>query len=96
MVSKRIFTIIHPHCSLCLTDRNVVEAVELINQWPHNCNINSQILQLGEAQVVLNDADDIATDTVNVGIHGQMAMGVCHAAIQGLTVVWPASTEPTQ
>jgi len=58
-----------------LTNRNIILLIKLINQRPHNRDIDAHVSQLVQTEVVLHNRDDVATDAVDVGVDGQMGVG---------------------
>lgn len=72
---------------LVLTDGDVTQAVELVNQGSHNGDIDPQILQLFETQVILNNANNITAYTVDVGVHGQMAVRIRHTTVDSIGIL---------
>jgi len=78
-----------------VTDRDIVHLIELVDQRPHDRDVDAHIAQLLEGEVVLHDGDDVSPYAVDVGIDGQVRVRVASAREQrlalGLMVESPSS-----
>lgn len=67
-----------------LTNRYVVKLIKLVDQWADNGHVNSHIRELGQTQVILDDADNITSDAMDVSVDRQMGVRVGPAAVEGI------------
>lgn len=81
---------------MCLTDRNIPQLIKLIHKRPDDRHVNLDIPQLLQRQIVLHHAHNVATDAVNVGVHGQFAVRIRPAAEDVLAIVRALSGEPAE
>ena len=65
-----------------LTNRDVVQFIQLINYGSHNSDIDTDVCQLCLAEVVFYDRDDVSADPVDICINRQVTMGVGDTAIE--------------
>lgn len=81
---------------LLLTNGNVLEPVESVNEGPDNSDVDPHIGELAEAEVVLHDADNVAPDAVYGGVDGEVAVGVGPAAVYGVAALAMVGVQPAQ
>lgn len=77
------------------TNGNIPQLIKLVDQRPYNGNIDLNVPQLLQRQVILHDAHNVAPDTVNVCVHGQVAVRV-RAAAEDVLAIFVLRGQPAE
>lgn len=78
------------------TNGDVLELIELVDERPDDGHVDSHIGELLVTEIILHDADDVASDAVNGSVDGQMAVGVGPAAVYRVAILAVVSVQPAQ
>ena len=70
-----------------LTDGNIVQLIEFVDQRSDDSNIEPHISKLRETEIVLDDAEDVASNPVDVCVDWEMGVRIGLTAVYGLSVV---------
>lgn len=77
------------------TNGNISQLIKLVDQRPNHSDINLDVPQLLQRQVILDDADNVAPDAVNVCVHGQVAVRV-RAAAEDVLAIFVLRGQPAE
>lgn len=78
------------------TDGNIAQLIKLIHERSDDRHINLDIPQLLQRQIILHHAHNVAPDTVNIRVHGQLAVRIRPAAEDVLAIGRALGGEPAE